>query len=173
MINKLKIIKMKKKIIFAISAFMIMALAVLNMKVSFNDAEGSGVGLDALQMAFAGNTENGGIENTGSVFKWKIEKEKPGQASVSQTCWITVSRSVSYEYSNSRGVEYSGNIDMSGTASFSEGFELRSGFTVGMALSQGYSETVSVSYEQRPGNKSTCVTSYVSTSQDCKETECS
>jgi hypothetical protein len=52
---------MKKKIIFAISACMIMALAVLNMKVSFNDMEGSGVNLDVLQKAFADNTE--GSEN--------------------------------------------------------------------------------------------------------------
>jgi hypothetical protein len=70
---------MISKIIFAISAFMIMALAVLNMKVSFNDMEGPGVGLDALQKVYAQTPEDGGGSGSGTytlVFPEPAPKDK-------------------------------------------------------------------------------------------------
>jgi hypothetical protein len=54
---------------------MIMALAVLNMKVSFNDMDGSGVGLDALQKVYAQTPEDGGSNAEGSGSWWDDIKE--------------------------------------------------------------------------------------------------
>jgi hypothetical protein len=111
MINKLKIIKMKKKIIFAISAFMIMALAVLNMKVSFNDMEGPGVGLDALQMAFAGNTENGNESNSDDCDSYNTTGEATLQAcSISGTSYIRKYKWIESDYFGFQvGIIYTGS----------------------------------------------------------------